>query len=59
MLENFDFMKARKMAGLSLRYRKDKSFIELLKDNYDKCEWFYNNSETVLSNVEITSNRNQ
>jgi hypothetical protein len=52
MLENLDFSNARKMAALSLRYKADKNFNVVLKNNFDKVNWMYFNASKYLSNRE-------
>ncbi len=49
MLENLDYIKARKMAALSLRFSGDISFTKLQNENYKKCSWMYFNAEKFLS----------
>ncbi|HSP87377.1 MAG TPA: hypothetical protein VLN45_04540, partial [Ignavibacteriaceae bacterium] len=51
MAENLDFSRARKMAALSLRYKEDLNLNSLLKENYKKLNWFYQNSEMILNNI--------
>ena len=48
MLENLDFLTARKMAALSLRYNYDKNFNYILQSNFDLTDWFYYNGEKTL-----------
>ncbi|MEJ2617571.1 MAG: hypothetical protein P8Z35_21635, partial [Ignavibacteriaceae bacterium] len=48
MLENLDFLTARKMAALSLRYNSDKNFNYILQGNFDLTDWFYYNGEKTL-----------
>ena len=48
MLENLDFINARKMAALSLRYNSDKNFNYILQSNFDLTDWFFNNGEKTL-----------
>ena len=48
MLENLDFVNARKMAALSLRYNSDKNFNYILQNNFDLTDWFFNNGENTL-----------
>lgn len=50
-LNNFDFVTARKLAGLALRYRDNPNLTELLKSNFTKTDWFAKNSEKVLSDT--------
>ncbi len=53
MMKNFDFILARKMAGLSMRYREDAHFLNILEENYNKAEWFYTNSDSMLAKMKI------
>jgi len=53
MMKNFDFLLARKMAGLSMRFRKDANYLNILKENYKKAEWFYTNSDSLLADMKI------
>jgi hypothetical protein len=53
MLKNFDYLNARKMAGLSLRYKNDNGLIELKKENFNKSEWFYKNAEKILEQIQV------
>jgi len=48
MLENLDFLTARKMAALSLRYNSDTNFNYILQSNFDLTDWFYYNGEKTL-----------
>lgn len=52
MLENLDFINARKMAALALRYKEDKNFSDLLQMNQIKIIWLQNNYESLLSEIE-------
>jgi len=53
MMENFDFLLARKMAGLSMRYRDDADYLNILMENYEKTEWLYANSDSLLADMKI------
>ncbi|NNG26790.1 MAG: hypothetical protein HKM87_04645, partial [Ignavibacteriaceae bacterium] len=53
MMKNFDFLLARKMAGLSMRFTKDANYLNILEENYKKTEWFYANSDSVFANMNI------
>jgi hypothetical protein len=53
MMKNFDFLLARKMAGLSMRYREDDDYLNILEENYIKSDWFYTNSDILLSKMKI------
>ncbi|HZW39057.1 MAG TPA: hypothetical protein VFF33_07160 [Ignavibacteriaceae bacterium] len=45
MVENFDLIRARKAAALSLRYHYDAELNILLKENYRKLNWLLNNKQ--------------
>lgn len=53
MMKNFNFLLARKMAGLSMRYRKDAGYLNILEENYNKTEWFYANSDSLLADMKV------
>ena len=53
MLANNDFINAKKMAGLSLRYKSDKNFNIILKEQLNKTTWFLINGESLLNKIEI------
>ncbi len=57
MLKNFDFVNARKMAGLALRFKDEKRILELKRENFEKAEWFHKNAERVLTEMKISKNR--
>ena len=59
MLRNYDFVNARKMAGLSLRFREKNRISELKKENFQKSEWFHKNGERILENMKISRNHIQ
>jgi hypothetical protein len=52
MLENMDFTNARKMASLSVRFKENKNFSELLQRNHMKIMWLQNNHETLLAAIQ-------
>jgi hypothetical protein len=52
MLENMDFVNARKMSSLSIRYKEDINFNELLERNHMKIMWLQNNHETLLASIQ-------
>ena len=56
MMKNFDFLLARKMAGLSLRFREDAGYLNILVENYEKTEWLYANSDSLLADMKIEVN---
>jgi len=49
MLKNFDYTKARKLAGLALRYKGNFNLLKLTDENSKKSEWFLKNAERILS----------
>ncbi|RKY93352.1 MAG: hypothetical protein DRQ01_04965, partial [Ignavibacteriae bacterium] len=53
MMKSFDFLLARKMAGLSMRYREDANYLNILVENYEKTEWLYANSDSLLADMKI------
>ncbi len=56
MLQNFDYLNARKMAGLSLRIKDENGLLELKKQNFQKAEWFNRNAERVLNEMKYSKN---
>ncbi len=48
MLENFDFVNARKYAALSLRYKENNMFYTSMRAQYKKSSWFIKNSNQVM-----------
>jgi hypothetical protein len=56
MLKNFDYVNARKMAGLSLRFKDEIGMLELKRENFHKAEWFHKNAERVLVEMKISTN---
>jgi hypothetical protein len=56
MLAHADFESARKIASLALRVKNDENFDAILKSNYYKINWFYNNYKSILSNSTIGYN---
>jgi hypothetical protein len=56
MLVHLDFERARKIAALAMRVETDKNFNTIPKSNYEKINWFYLNSKSVLNNISIEYN---
>ncbi|MDR3627701.1 MAG: hypothetical protein P4L45_12740, partial [Ignavibacteriaceae bacterium] len=56
MIAHSDFETARKIASLALRVKNDENFDAILKSNYYKINWFYNNYKNILSNSTIGYN---
>jgi hypothetical protein len=53
LLSHLDFTRARKMAALALRYSDNKNWNFILKGNFDKTGWFYENGKDILSSLKI------
>lgn len=53
MTENGDYVNAKKMCSLSLRYKEGSLFIEAIKEQFEKTQWFIYNADRFLSNIEI------
>ncbi len=53
MLANNDFVNARKMAGLSLRYNSDINFNIILQEQFSKTRWFLSNGDSLLIKINI------
>lgn len=51
MAAHLDFTRARKIAALAMRYDKDKNLNFVLKENYDRINWFYYNANELLSSI--------
>jgi len=47
MLANLDFANGRKYAALSLRYKDKNPFYKVMKDNYQKANYFFTNIKNV------------
>ena len=50
MLENFDFVNARKYAALSLRHKGNNLFYNAMQAHFEKASWFLKNSNQVMGN---------
>lgn len=57
MLQNLDFMRARKIAGFSIRYKKNINLLKVTELNFNKADWFLRNSETFLERTNIDINK--
>ncbi len=51
LLSQLDFTRARKMAALSMRYDNDKNFNFILKENFHKADWLYENGNRILLSI--------
>src|SRR5574338_377265 len=56
MLENNDYVNAKKYAALSLRYKSDNIFFTAMQMQFRKSNWFVQNANTFLSNFVFSSN---
>ncbi len=56
VLEKLDFDKARKLAALSTRFKKDKNFDEVIQSNYEKMLWCFNNAGNVTAKFKTKEN---
>lgn len=54
MLKNFNYLNSIKMAGLSLRFKDDKSSLNLKKENFRKTEWFRKNAQNIINEMKIS-----
>jgi len=53
MFQNFDFVNARKMAGISLRYKSNSNLLGLTEENFNKSTWFLKNADRILEETEF------
>ncbi|MBZ0201258.1 MAG: hypothetical protein K8H86_15400, partial [Ignavibacteriaceae bacterium] len=53
-LKNFDFVRARKLAALAMRYKADKNFLYITTEQFNKSDWLYRN--VLLKNNFIKNN---
>ena len=53
MLKYFDYVKARKMAGISLRYKSNLNLLDVTKNNFDKADWLLRNADSVLQQTKF------
>ena len=51
MMDNLDFIRARKIAMLAMNFKTDENFNKILKANFEKANWFYYNSDRILTNI--------
>ena len=51
MLQMGDYANARKMAGISLRYRDNPNLFLLCDENFSKADWFVRNAEKIKINI--------
>ena len=51
MMDNLDFTNAREIAKLSMNYKTDENFNEILRANFEKANWFYYNADGILDNI--------
>ena len=56
MLKNFDYVNARKMAGLALRYKGNANLLKLTEEHYKKTEWFFRNAKRIIDETNFELN---
>ena len=56
MMENQDYIRARKMAGFSVRFTNDTNLLLVTQQNFNKTDWFVRNAEFVFQNTKFDSN---
>jgi tetratricopeptide (TPR) repeat protein len=49
ILEIGDYSNSRKLAALSLRYKKSNPYLKALEENFDKANWFFYNADKIKS----------
>lgn len=49
MLEIGDYDSSRKLAALSLRYKNRNPYLKVMKENFDKTNWFFYNADKLKS----------
>ncbi len=54
MLQNLDFSRARKLAGLAQSYSGNFNYNEMTLANLNKAKWFFNNKSEILKNISIS-----
>lgn len=53
MTAHLDFIRARKIAALSMRFDKDKNLNFILRENFEKVNWLYANGNKLLSLIKF------
>jgi hypothetical protein len=53
MLKNYDFLNARKMAGLALRYKENPNIHNLVQEHHLKTEWFYKSADRIMKETKF------
>ena len=56
MLDNNDYVNARKYAALSLRFKKGNIFVTAMQEQFEKAIWFFKNSNHVIDKLVYISN---
>lgn len=56
MLENTDYINARKYAALSLRFKEDNIFYQVMQMQFRKSSWFIKNANKLLDNFIFVKN---
>ena len=57
MLENYDFINARKYAALSLRFKDKNIFYTAMQEQFEKANWFVKNSNQLMDKFIHVSNK--
>ena len=55
MLENFDYINARKYAALSLRVKEYNPFYIVMQEHFNKTNWFYKNADRTSEKIVFVS----
>ncbi len=53
MMDNLDFKNARAIAELAKSYKSDDNYNDILKSNFEKANWFYNNFDRIIKNTKF------
>jgi hypothetical protein len=56
MLQNFDYVRARKMAVIATRFRGNPDLLNLVENYSRKTEWFLKNAEYVFKEIKFSLN---
>ncbi len=56
MLQNFDYVRARKMAIIALRFRGNLDLLKLIENYSRKTEWFLKNADNILKKTKLNLN---
>jgi len=53
MLKHFDYVRARKMAGIALRYKSNLNLLDVTKNSFTKADWFLRNADAVFQKTKF------